>query len=748
MNTKYKSTCLLAALIGFACHNASADNAHSSVNNDNDSDEVMVVTAAEQTKQALGVSVITQKDLTKMPPKNDISEIIRTMPGVSLTGNSTSGQRGNNRQIDIRGMGPENTLILVDGRPVKSRMSVRYGWRGERDTRGDTNWVPSDIIERIDVLRGPAAARYGDGAAGGVVNIITKQPTKEWHISWNSYLNLPSHSKEGATQRTNILLTGGLTDNLSMRLYGNLNKTEADDWDINKKHQINPSSVSAGREGVRNKDINGILRWDISDKQSLEFETSVSRQGNIYAGDTQNNNPDKLVSRFYNDETNRMNRQNYSVTHRGYWDNGVNTMSYIQLEKTRNTRLNEGLAGGTEGRFKDDSFSTIKYNNFTLHNETSFPLTIVAPQTMTIGGEYNHQKMKDPTSNTQTVTEGGSIPWIKDIARSENASANLWGVFVEDNIELTQTTILTPTLRYNHQSQSGSNWSPGLNLFQEMGDYFSLKLGIARAYKAPNLYQTNPNYLLYSRGQGCYGAGGSCYLIGNKNLKAETSVNKEIGLEFHNNEGLIAGVTYFRNDYHDKIDSGSKPVGSAKGGKNSFINSNIFQWQNVPKSVVEGLEGSLTIPVTSTVNFRNNLTWMLQSKNKKTGDYLSIIPKYTLNSSIDWQATDKFSLLSSVTWYGKQRPRKYDYFGDKLTDSSTNQLSPYALLNLSGQYQFNKHFTFTAGVDNLFDKRLFREGNSSTVRKSRNGDITVIGAGAATYNEPGRTLFINTNISF
>ncbi len=53
------------------------------------------------------------------------------MPGVNLTGNSTSGQRGNNRQIDIRGMGPENTLILIDGKPVTSRNSVRLGWRGE-----------------------------------------------------------------------------------------------------------------------------------------------------------------------------------------------------------------------------------------------------------------------------------------------------------------------------------------------------------------------------------------------------------------------------------------------------------------------------------------------------------------------------------------------------------------------------------------------------------------------------------------
>ncbi len=49
------------------------------------------------------------------------------MPGVNLTGNSTSGQRGNNRQIDIRGMGPENTLILIDGKPVTSRNSVRLG---------------------------------------------------------------------------------------------------------------------------------------------------------------------------------------------------------------------------------------------------------------------------------------------------------------------------------------------------------------------------------------------------------------------------------------------------------------------------------------------------------------------------------------------------------------------------------------------------------------------------------------------
>lgn len=174
MNNRIKSLALLVNLgiygVAFPlCAEETTDSKQTAA------EETMVVTAAEQNLQAPGVSTITADEIRKRPPARDVSEIIRTMPGVNLTGNSTSGQRGNNRQIDIRGMGPENTLILIDGKPVTSRNSIRLGWRGERDTRGDTSWVPPEMIERIEVIRGPAAARYGNGAAGGVVNIITKK---------------------------------------------------------------------------------------------------------------------------------------------------------------------------------------------------------------------------------------------------------------------------------------------------------------------------------------------------------------------------------------------------------------------------------------------------------------------------------------------------------------------------------------------------------------------------------------------
>ncbi|WP_308563533.1 TonB-dependent siderophore receptor [uncultured Klebsiella sp.] len=745
MNNRIKS---LALLVNLGIYGVAFPLSAAEVTSDSKtttSDETMVVTAAEQNLQAPGVSTITADEIRKNPPARDISEIIRTMPGVNLTGNSTSGQRGNNRQIDIRGMGPENTLILVDGKPVTSRNSVRLGWRGERDTRGDTGWVPPEMIERIEVIRGPAAARYGNGAAGGVVNIITKKGGDEWHGSWDTYFNVPEHKDEGATKRTNFSLSGPLGGDFSFRLYGNLDKTQADAWDINKGHQsertgIYADTLPAGREGVINKDINGTVRWDFAPMQSIELEAGYSRQGNLYSGDTQNTNSNDLVKKNYGKETNRLYRNNYALTWNGAWDNGITTSNWAQYERTRNSRTPEGLAGGTEGIF--DPNSTQKYidadlNDVTLHSEVSIPFDLLVNQNLTLGTEWNQQRMKDKSSNTQTFL-GGDIPGYDSAGRSPYSKAKIFSLFAENNMELTDTTMLTPALRFDHHSIVGNNWSPSLNLSQGLWDDFTLKMGIARAYKAPSLFQTNPNYILYSKGQGCYASQGGCYLQGNDNLKAETSINKEIGLEFKR-DGWLAGVTWFRNDYRDKIEAGYAPVYTNSNG------TDLYKWENVPKAVVEGLEGTLNVPVSETVNWTNNITYMLKSKNKTTGDRLSIIPEYTLNSTLSWQVHQDVSLQSTFTWYGKQQPKKYNYKGQPVTGSEKDVVSPYSILGLSATWDVTKNVSLTGGVDNVFDKRHWRAGNAQTTGGNKG---YMYGAGAYTYNEPGRTWYMSVNTHF
>ncbi|HIE9622551.1 TPA: siderophore enterobactin receptor FepA [Klebsiella quasipneumoniae subsp. quasipneumoniae] len=742
MNNRIKSLALLVNLgiYGVAFPLSAAETATDDKNSA--AEETMVVTAAEQNLQAPGVSTITADEIRKRPPARDVSEIIRTMPGVNLTGNSTSGQRGNNRQIDIRGMGPENTLILIDGKPVTSRNSVRLGWRGERDTRGDTSWVPPEMIERIEVIRGPAAARYGNGAAGGVVNIITKKTGDEWHGSWNTYMNAPEHKDEGSTKRTNFSLSGPLGGDFSFRLFGNLDKTQADAWDINQGHQsertgIYADTLPAGREGVKNKNIDGLVRWEFAPMQSLEFEAGYSRQGNLYAGDTQNTNSNDLVKENYGKETNRLYRNTYSVTWNGAWDNGVTTSNWAQYERTRNSRKGEGLAGGTEGIFNSNQFTDIDLADVMLHSEVSIPFDYLVNQNLTLGSEWNQQRMKDKASNTQALS-GGEIPGYDSTGRSPYSKAEIFSLFAENNMELTDTTMLTPALRFDHHSIVGNNWSPSLNLSQGLWDDFTLKMGIARAYKAPSLYQTNPNYILYSKGQGCYASKDGCYLQGNEDLKAETSINKEIGLEFKRN-GWLAGVTWFRNDYRNKIEAGYAPV--YQNGKGT----DLYQWENVPKAVVEGLEGTLNVPVSETVNWTNNITYMLQSKNKETGDRLSIIPEYTLNSTLSWQVRDDVSLQSTFTWYGKQEPKKYNYKGKPVTGSEKNEVSPYSILGLSATWDVTKYVSLTGGVDNVFDKRHWRAGNAQTTGGATG---TMYGAGAETYNESGRTWYMSVNTHF
>ena len=711
-------------------------------------DEIRV-TAESQVKQSLGVSIVSEKDLAKRPATNDISDVLRTMPGVNLTGNSATGQRGNKRQIDIRGMGPENTLILVDGKPVTSRNAERYGVRGERNSRGDSNWIPIEAIESVEVLRGPAAARYGSGAMGGVVNIITKPVTNDLHGSVSYYTNQPEDRKEGATNRVGFNLSGALIKNiLQFRLYGNWNKTQADDVGINGDPAI------AGREGVRNKDINGRLVWNINEKNKLTLDSGFSRQGNIYNGDTQNSSAGLYNNKNYPEtktlagskaETARLYRQNYALTYEGKFDHFDNK-TYVTFDKTKNSRLPEYLAGGPEGSYSSTSaFSDSILKNTRFSSEFYIPFTFGVEHMLTVGFEGAHSSLDDASSMTQLL--GGrrdrsgkviydlpeTLPSGVHNVRGGHSSQSEWAFFIEDNISATKSMVLTPSLRYDYNTYSGSNISGGLNFLQGLTEHWKIKGGIARAYKAPNLYQTNPNYLLFTLGQGCptyVPNGKTCYFQGNSEIKPETSWNKEIGIEY-DKDGLLASIAYFRNDYRNKIVSDGKFVGL------STLGNYVYKWGNANRAVIEGLEGNLTLPlIEDKLSWVNNFTYMHKTKNKDTGNPLSIVPKYTLNSSLNYQITEAFDTMLTYTQYGKQTSRKNPenrMESGKLANSS--DIGSYAIWGLSAGYNWKNTVSVRVGVNNLFDKRLYRSSSSTNYN-------------AHTYNEPGRAYYATLKYTF
>ena len=702
--------------------------------------DTVYVTAEKQLQQSLGVSRISKDDIDKRPAANDISEFVRTMPGVNLTGNTATGQRGNKRQIDLRGMGPENTLILIDGKPVNSRQSERISMRGERNTRGDSNWVPVEEIESITVLRGPAATRYGSGAMGGVVNIVTKKVSKEFKGQVNLYANQPQDSKEGATRRIGFNLSGPIIqDTLGFRIYGNLNKTDADAADINAGHG---NDSAAGVEGVRNKDIAGRLQWKISPAQTLILDSSYSRQGNIYNGDTQNSNPRSALVNSLADskaETARLYRSAYSLTHDGAWEWG-DTKNVISYERTINSHLPEGLAGGPEGSYTGLDFVQSRLKNLRFSSEANIPFKLGVDNVLTVGAEFTDSKLDDPASNTQGFKDQGKTDAFNGISatRGGKASQRNWAAYVEDNISLTDKTHLIPAIRFDHNSDSGSNWSPALNFSHQIGENWLVKGGVARAYKAPNLYHTNPDFILYTRGQGCpLNAPNSvrCYYMGNSNLKPETSINKEIGLEFNKN-GWQASATYFHNAYRNKIVIGDQLIAT------SNIGNWLLQWENTPKATISGIEGNLVIPLHDTLKWSNNFTYMHKSEDYQ-GNPLSLVPKHTINSTLSWTPNERFDANLTFTHYGRTKPRgvavnRLEQNGNPRagvaalsSEHNQTQVGSYGIWGINAGYNWNKRVAVRGGISNLFDKKLYRTGN-----------------GAQTYNEHGRAFYGSLKVSF
>ncbi len=287
-------------------------------------------------------------------------------------------------------------------------------------------------------------------------------------------------------------------------------------------------------------------------------------------------------------------------------------------------------------------------------------------------------------------------------------------------------TNLIPGIRFDYHNQFGSNWSPSLNLSRELGDMVTLKAGIARVFKAPNLYQSSKGYLLSTRGNGCPNtiAEGSCYLLGNPDLDPEISINKEIGIEFNLN-GYAAGVTGFATITKTKS-SPEQRYWAIPPAAIIFCNGRTAAkpWSRAGRKSAD--PGAERCPQLADQCHR-----MLKSESKETGNPLSVIPKYTVNTMLDWQVNDALSANVNWTLYGRQKPRQYAEIRNETGTLATTEVGAYSIVGIGTQYQLNRDIRLNAGISNLFDKQLYREN-----------------AGASTYNEHGRAYYAGVTLSF
>ena len=147
--------------------------------------------ARAKTETAVPIDVIKINQVGAPTAKMELTSVLN-MAAPSFNYNKQSGSDGADH-VDLgtlRGLGPDQTLVLINGKRRHTTALVGlFGTRGKGSTGTDLNSFPQAAVDRIEILRDGASAQYGSDAIAGVINIILKKDINHWNINagWAGY---------------------------------------------------------------------------------------------------------------------------------------------------------------------------------------------------------------------------------------------------------------------------------------------------------------------------------------------------------------------------------------------------------------------------------------------------------------------------------------------------------------------------------------------------------------------------------
>ncbi|HCR34307.1 MAG TPA: TonB-dependent receptor, partial [Stenotrophomonas sp.] len=442
-----------------------------------------------------------------------------------------------------------------------------------------------DMIERIEVVRGPMSSLYGSDAMGGVINIITRKISDHWGGSVTYNYSKPDSDSRGDITQMGALFSGPLTDNLGVRIGANVTDRESD-------------RLEDQTPGSKAENANLQFHWRLNDDHALTIEGSRGVQRNSGAGDVYAWGLSKLV------------QTGYVLSHDGRYGDSTTSKSTL----VQNDYKDKGSAVGNHS--KETVFDTAFTTGFHWGFEHS----------LNVGGQWKREELE----NSDTI---GTVPvtWTGRSRISPTSEADSWALFAEDHITLHERFVLTLGVRWDNTDNYDDNLSPRIYGVWHPADAWTVRGGVSKGFRAPNLKQGTAGAATQSGGRGCgsltpegwnsrlVSADGTtgCYMAGNPNLEPETSTNYELGVGFDQG-GWSASATYFLTNFDDKIEQ--VPLRDIPGQTTSFVNG--FWWtvaQNIQKARTRGVEASVTVPLHERVSWTTNATRMLESKNRTTG---------------------------------------------------------------------------------------------------------------------------------
>ena len=403
---------------------------------DNSLDEIVVSgNLRPVSKSASSVPVdVYSKSFFKKNPTPSIFESLQNVNGVRPQLNCNVCNTGD---IHINGLEGPYTFVLIDGMPIVSGLSTVYGLTG----------IPQALIQRVEVVKGPASTLYGSEAVGGIINIITKKPSNSpmlfvdsFSSSWEE-INTDIGFKYNASKKIQGLL--GINYFNYQNIIDNNNDNFTDLTLQNRISIFNKLNI----ERRNNKLFTVAFRYVYEDR---------------WGGETNWNKSFRGTDLVYGESI-----------YTSRWE----TFGTYELPTTENIRLQFSANGHRQDSFYGtDSY---KADQLIAFGQLIYNKKIKKEHDLLFGIAYRYTTYDD---NTFATSES-------DGETNKPSVIHLPGVFLQDEISLTNQHKLLIGARYDFNSLHGTIFSPRVNYkWNSKNNKNILRFSIGNGFRVANIF--------------------------------------------------------------------------------------------------------------------------------------------------------------------------------------------------------------------------------------------------------------------
>lgn len=631
----------------------------------------------------MSVSVITQEEIRRSSARN-VGELLEDIPGVRINNDGGQGMK----RIKIRGEDAFRTLVMIDGQKVSEHKSMS----------GSPMLIDPSMIERIEVIKGPASVLYGSDAIGGAINIITKKGgTKPIEGEVSAGMNTSASGKNASGS-----IYGGI-DGWKYRLSASIE--DNDNLKTPKGEMENTYFTARSVSGFLSYDFTpdatvgaSLAYYDLefgsSDVNTPGFAVDVPKWTRFKAaafGEIKN-----ITSSFVRLRTDifyQKSKKDMTNTVPGVWTQGeVDTFKAMGFEEAFLNRV--GVQAGNAYVLQPHASNDMNQYGFSIQADWQ-----IGDRNYLIAGyEISYDDLNAHSWNTGTNV----MPMMLtdknyDGYQMTNAVYASMETLLSANLTLTYgaryTWVKTDMDSINNKmgTKTSGEGSDGKIVFNagvlwHGTDNLTLRASYAQGYRSPILQEL---YIDTSMG-----STGTTYA--NPDLKPETSDNFEIGARW-NSTGLSADLAIFYSTADDYI---ATLYNAQKRG---------YQYNNVAEAKTFGVELTSSVRIAET-GFEPYLTatWMRRQYQNGNGfsTYDTATPEFMLRYGVRWSGMYAGLGLRADAFARSQTEIEYDDGVQSATDSSSYRLGGYTTLNLTAGVDFGpkRQYSFDMGLYNIFDK--------------------------------------------